>query len=43
MQNTDDAVYVPFDTFKGHLSSSTGVSTVYVEAASQDAMTAGRG
>jgi len=38
-QNNDDAVYIPFDTFKAHLSSTTGVSTVYVEAASQDSMT----
>jgi putative ABC transport system permease protein len=39
MMNTDEAVYVPFDTFQAHLSKSTGVSTVYVEATSQDAMT----
>ena len=37
--NADEAVYIPFQTFQEHLSKSTGVSTVYVEAASQDAMT----
>jgi putative ABC transport system permease protein len=39
MTNNDDAVYIPFTTFKAHLSSSTGISAVYVEAASQDSMT----
>jgi putative ABC transport system permease protein len=38
-QNNDDAVYIPFGAFEAHLSSSTGVSALYVEAASQDAMT----
>jgi len=37
--NTDDAVYVPFQAFTSHLSSSTGVSTVYVEATTQESMT----
>jgi putative ABC transport system permease protein len=37
--NTDAAVYVPFETFKAHLSSSTGISSIYVEATSQEAMT----
>ncbi|MDR3685907.1 MAG: ABC transporter permease [Coriobacteriia bacterium] len=37
--NQDAAVYVPFETFQAHLSKSTGVSSVYVEAASQDSMT----
>ena len=38
-QNNDDAVYLPFDAFRAHLSSATGVSSVYVEAASQEVMT----
>ena len=37
--NTDDAVYVPFQSFAAHLSSATGVSAVYVEATSQGVMT----
>ncbi len=37
--NTDDAVYIPFSTYEAHLSSAGGVSTLYVEAASQEAMT----
>ena len=36
--NNDAAVYIPFDTFQAHLSKSTGISSVYVEASSQDAM-----
>lgn len=39
MMNTDEAVYVPFETFQAHLSKSTGISTVYVEATSQEVMT----
>jgi putative ABC transport system permease protein len=39
MSNNDEIVYIPFDTFQAHLSKSTGISTIYVEAASQDAMT----
>ncbi len=39
MSNNDEIVYVPFDAFQAHLSKSTGVSSVYVEASSQDAMT----
>jgi putative ABC transport system permease protein len=39
MSNSDEIVYVPFETFQAHLSKSTGVSTVYVEATSQDVMT----
>ncbi|NTU71377.1 MAG: FtsX-like permease family protein [Coriobacteriia bacterium] len=39
MTNQDEAVYIPFDTFQQHLSKSTGVSTIYVEAESQDVMT----
>jgi putative ABC transport system permease protein len=39
MMNTDAAVYIPFETFQAHLSSATGVSTIYVEATSQDVMT----
>jgi len=35
----DDAVYIPFSTFQAHLSKSTGVSMIYVEAKSQDVMT----
>ena len=38
-QSSDDAVYIPFDTFTAHLSSSTGVSMIYVEATSQGVMT----
>jgi putative ABC transport system permease protein len=37
--NTDEAVYVPFTTYEAHLSSAGGVSTLYVEADSQEAMT----
>lgn len=37
--NSDDVVFVPFTTFQQHLSASTGVSSIYVEATSQDAMT----
>jgi putative ABC transport system permease protein len=37
--NTDDAVYIPFTTYEAHLSSAGGVSTLYVEASSQEAMT----
>jgi hypothetical protein len=37
--NTDEAVYVPFTTYEAHLSSAGGVSTLYVEASSQEAMT----
>jgi len=37
--NNDDAAYIPFDAFRAHLSSATGVSSVYVEAASQEVMT----
>ena len=33
--NTDDAVYIPFETFEAHLSSATGISTLYVEATSR--------
>lgn len=39
MTNSDDAAYVPYATFTGHLSSATGVSMIYVEATSQDVMT----
>ena len=39
MMNTDAAVYLPFETFQAHLNNSTGVSSIYIEAASQDAMT----
>jgi putative ABC transport system permease protein len=39
MSNNDEIVYIPFDTFQAHLSKSTGISTIYVEAKSQDAMT----
>jgi putative ABC transport system permease protein len=39
MSNSDAVVYVPFETFQAHLSKSTGISAIYVEAASQDAMT----
>jgi putative ABC transport system permease protein len=39
MTNTDAAVYIPFDTFEAHLSSSSGISAIYVEASSQEAMT----
>ena len=35
----DDAVYIPFTTFQAHLSKSTGVSMIYVEAKSQAVMT----
>ncbi len=38
MQSQDDAAYIPYETFSNHLSSSTGVSMVYVEAESQDVM-----
>ncbi|NTW28831.1 MAG: FtsX-like permease family protein [Coriobacteriia bacterium] len=34
----DSAVYIPFDAYKRYLSSATGVSTIYIEASSQDAM-----
>ena len=37
--NNDAIVYIPFDTFQAHLSKSTGISSVYVEASSQAAMT----
>jgi len=37
--NTDDAVYIPFTTYEAQLSSAGGVSTLYVEASSQEAMT----
>jgi putative ABC transport system permease protein len=37
--NNDEAVYIPFDAFQAHLSKSAGVSSVYVEASSQDVMT----
>ena len=37
--STDDAAYIPFVTFQEHLSRSTGVSSIYVEAESQDVMT----
>jgi putative ABC transport system permease protein len=37
--NTDDAVYIPFTTYEAHLSSAGGVSTLYVEADSQESMT----
>jgi putative ABC transport system permease protein len=36
--NTDEAVYVPFETFKAHLSSASGISALYVEATTQDVM-----
>ena len=35
----DSVVYVPFESFQGHLSKSTGISSIYVVATSQDAMT----
>lgn len=35
----DSGVYIPFQAFKRYLSSSTGISTIYIEAASQDVMT----
>jgi putative ABC transport system permease protein len=37
--NADAVVYVPFETFQEHLSKSTGISSIYVEAKSQDVMT----
>jgi len=37
--STDDAAYIPFATFQAHLSRSTGVTAIYVEAESQDVMT----
>ena len=37
--NSDEAVYVPFDTFDAHLSSAAGVSALYVEATTSEAMT----
>jgi len=39
MQSQDDAAYIPFKTFQEHLSKSTGVSMIYVEAEGQDVMT----
>jgi len=39
MTSSDDAVYLPFTTFQRHLSKAAGVSLIYVEAATQDAMT----
>jgi putative ABC transport system permease protein len=39
MSNNDEAVFVPFETFQAHLSKSTGVSSIYVEATSQGVMT----
>jgi len=38
MQNSDAAVYIPFETFQAHLSRSTGITTIYVEATSQGVM-----
>ncbi len=37
--NTDEAVYVPFETFDAHLSSAAGISALYVEATTSEAMT----
>ncbi len=37
--NTDEAVYVPFETFEAHLSSASGISALYVEATTQEVMT----
>jgi len=38
MTSSDDAVYLPFGTFQRHLSKATGVSLIYVEAATQESM-----
>ena len=37
--SSDAIVYIPFESFQDHLSKSTGISSVYVEASSQDVMT----
>jgi putative ABC transport system permease protein len=37
--NNDEAVYVPFETFDAHLSSAAGISALYVEASTSEAMT----
>jgi putative ABC transport system permease protein len=37
--NQDDAAYIGFEAFQAHLSKSTGVSMIYVEATSQSVMT----
>jgi putative ABC transport system permease protein len=39
MTSQDDAIYIPYQTYQEHLSSSTGVSMIYVEASSQGVMT----
>ena len=38
ISSQDDAVYIPFQTYQAHLSKSTGVSMIYVEAKSQSVM-----
>jgi len=38
MSNNDAIVYVPFETFQAHLSKSAGISTIYVQASSQQVM-----
>jgi putative ABC transport system permease protein len=37
--SSDAVVYIPFESFQGHLSKSTGISSIYVVATSQGAMT----
>jgi len=39
MGSSDAVVYIPFEAFQGHLSKATGISSIYVEATSQDVMT----
>jgi putative ABC transport system permease protein len=39
MGNSDTAVFIPFKAFQAHLSSSTGVSSMYVEASTSEGMT----
>ena len=38
--NSDAVVYIPFKSFQGHLSRTTGINSISVQATSQDAMTA---
>jgi putative ABC transport system permease protein len=37
--SSDAVVYVPFESFQAHLSKATGISSIAVEASSQDVMT----